>query len=49
MPVSALPGVSDADAAALKQAFNITTVRDLGTNKHFAVAGVLAALAKHQG
>lgn len=48
-PVSALSGVSDSDAEHLKAAFNITTVRDLGTNKHFAVAGVLAALSKHVG
>jgi hypothetical protein len=48
-PVAALAGVSDGDAAKLKEAFGIVTVRDLGTNKYFAVAGVLAAMEKHAG
>jgi hypothetical protein len=41
---AALAGVTDADAAALAQAFNIKTVRQLGTNKFFAVAAALVAL-----
>ena len=41
---AALAGVTDADAAALAQGFNIKTVRQLGTNRFFAVAAVLAAL-----
>lgn len=41
---AALAGVSDADADALKAAFNIKTVRDLGSNKYFAFAGALVAL-----
>jgi hypothetical protein len=48
-PVSALAGVTDADAEHLKAAFNIKTVRDLGSNKYFAVAGVLVALSGHVG
>jgi|SoimicmetaTmtHAB_FD_contig_41_2482580_length_568_multi_1_in_0_out_0_2 hypothetical protein len=48
-PVSALSGVTDADGALLDQAFGIKTVRDLGSNKYFAVAGVLVALAGHEG
>ena len=48
-PVSALAGVTAADAALLDQAFGIKTVRDLGSNKYFAVAGVLVALANHEG
>ena len=47
-PVSALSGVTDADGALLDQAFGIKTVRDLGSNKYFAVAGSLAALAGHE-
>jgi hypothetical protein len=43
-PVAALSGVSDADAAALQQAFNIKTVGDLGRNKHFRAAQALADL-----
>ena len=48
-PVAALAGVTDADAEHLAAAFNIKTVRDLGSNKYFAVAGVLVALAGHTG
>jgi hypothetical protein len=44
-PVSALQGVSDEDAKHLKEAFNITTVRDLGTNKYFLWAQAIARLA----
>jgi hypothetical protein len=45
-PVSALSGVSDGDADALKQAFNIKTVQDLGRNKHFKAAAALVALGE---
>ena len=45
-PVSALQGVSDGDAEHLKAAFNITTVRDLGTNKYFLWAQSIAKLAE---
>lgn len=48
-PVSALAGVTDEDAKHLEAAFNIKTVRDLGKNKCFAVAGVLVALSGHAG
>jgi hypothetical protein len=48
-PVSALSGVSDGDAEHLAAAFNIKTVRDLGSNKYFSVAGALVALGGHQG
>jgi hypothetical protein len=34
-PVTAIAGVSDGDAELLLKAFNIKTVRDLGTNKYF--------------
>jgi hypothetical protein len=47
-PVSALAGVSDGDAEHLLAAFNIKTVRDLGSNKYFSVAGALVALSGHQ-
>jgi hypothetical protein len=43
-PVGALSGVSEADAAALQQAFNIKTVGDLGRNKYFRAAQALADL-----
>jgi hypothetical protein len=48
-PVSALAGVSDGDAEHLSAAFGIKTVRDLGSNKYFAVAGALVALSGHAG
>jgi hypothetical protein len=48
-PVSALSGVSDGDAEHLASAFGIKTVRDLGSNKYFATAGVLVALSGHAG
>lgn len=44
-PVSALQGVSYADAEHLKLAFGITTVRELGTNKFFLWAQAIAKLA----
>jgi hypothetical protein len=42
-PVDALQGVSAGDAAALKQAFNIKTVRDLATNKYVRWAQEIVA------
>ncbi|HEU5387737.1 MAG TPA: hypothetical protein VFV73_17710 [Streptosporangiaceae bacterium] len=48
-PVSALAGVSDGDAEKLDAAFGIKTVRDLGSNKYFAVPGALVALSGHAG
>ena len=44
-PVTAIAGVSDGDAELLLKAFNIKTVRDLGTNKYFRWAQGLVALA----
>lgn len=45
-PVAALQGVSDSDAEHLKAAFNIVTIRDLGTNKYVRWAQAIAALAE---
>jgi len=45
-PVDALNGVSAGDAKLLKEAFNIKTVRDLGTNKFFTWAQAVAKLAE---
>lgn len=44
-PVDALQGVSEGDAQKLKDAFNIKTVRDLGTNKYFLWAQAITKLA----
>jgi hypothetical protein len=44
-----LSGVSDGDAAALQQAFNVKTVGDLGRNKYFRAAQALALLAESTG
>lgn len=43
-PVDALAGVSAADAEALKKAFNVKTVGDLGRNKFIVAAVAIAAL-----
>ena len=48
-PVEAIAGVSDGDAQHLKAAFNIKTVRDLGTNKFFHLAQALVDLDNHVG
>lgn len=45
-PVAALQGVSDGDAEHLRAAFNIVTVKDLGTNKFFLWAQAIAKLAE---
>jgi hypothetical protein len=45
-PVSALAGVSDGDAAALKSAFGIDTIRELATNKFVLWAQAINVLAK---
>ena len=45
-PVAALQGLSEGDAEHLKAAFNIETVRDLGTNKFFLWAQAISKLAE---
>ena len=45
-PVSALAGVTEDDAEALRKAFRIKTVADLGKNKHFLAAQAMLALSK---
>ena len=45
-PVSALAGVTDEDAEALRTAFRIKTVADLGKNKYFAAAQAMVHLAR---
>lgn len=45
-PVSALAGVSEGDAQALQQAFNVKTVGDLGRNKYFRAAEALTLLGE---
>ena len=48
-PPSALAGLTEADDKALLENLGIKTVRDLGSNKYFAVAGVLVALSGKTG
>lgn len=48
-PVAALAGVSDGDAEHLAAAFGIKTVRDMGTNKYFALAHALVEMNTHTG
>lgn len=45
-PVSALTGVTDDDAEALRRAFRIRNVGDLGKNKYFHLAAALVQLTK---
>lgn len=49
LPVSALQGVSNGDADALKAAFGIRTVRDLGRNRYFKLAQSLVEMAEFAG
>ncbi len=44
-PISALAGVSDADAEALKKALGIKTIADLATNKYVLWAQAINTLA----
>ncbi len=44
-PVSALQGVSEADAAALASALGIKTIGDLATSKYVLRAQAIATLA----
>jgi hypothetical protein len=45
-PVSALAGVTEEDAEALRKAFRIRTVGDLGKNKYFLAAQAMVQLTK---
>jgi hypothetical protein len=46
---AALAGVTDATAEKLQEVLGIKTIRELGSNKFFAVAGVLVALEGKAG
>jgi hypothetical protein len=48
-PPSALAGLTPNHDAQLLEALGIKTVADLGSNKYFALAGVLVALGGKQG
>ena len=48
-PPSALAGLTEKHDAVLKEHFGIETIRDLGSNKYFALAGVLVAVAGKEG
>lgn len=43
-PVSAISGISEGDAALLKKAFGIDTVRELAENKYVKIAQLLTAI-----
>jgi hypothetical protein len=47
-PIDALEGVSAADAELLAKAFNVKSVRDLGTNKYFLWAQAIVTLADRE-
>jgi predicted metalloprotease with PDZ domain len=44
-PVSALSGISEADAEALQQAFNIKTIGDLADNRYVRAAIAIVEMA----
>lgn len=48
-PPSALAGLTEAHDKVLAESLRIRTVRDLGANKFFALAGVLVALEGKTG
>ncbi|MDQ1730707.1 MAG: hypothetical protein QOK10_866 [Pseudonocardiales bacterium] len=48
-PPSALAGLTPEHDAVLRDTFAINTVRELGSNKFFAIAGVLVALENKEG
>ena len=48
-PPSALAGLTEAHDKALQEGLGIKTIRDLGANKYFAIAGVLVALSGKTG
>jgi hypothetical protein len=48
-PVSALQGVSESDAQALKSAFGIDTIQELATNKFVLWAQAINVLARTGG
>jgi len=47
VPVSAISGVSEADAADLKNAFGIKTVGDFATNKNVLLAQAINAFSRY--
>lgn len=49
VPVSAISGVSEADAEDLKKAFGITTVEDLADNKYVRLAQALNLFSENSG
>ena len=48
-PVSAISGVSEADAADLKEAFGIETVQDLATNNYVKLAQGIYCFSECEG
>jgi hypothetical protein len=48
-PPSALAGLTEKHDEQLREALGIKTIADLGSNKYFALAGVLVALGNKQG
>jgi predicted RecB family nuclease len=44
-PVSAISGISDEDAALLKKAFGIDTIKELAENKYVLIAQTTVAMA----
>jgi len=45
LPVKAIMGISEDDAALLKRAFGIDTIQELAENKYICVAQTIVTLA----
>ena len=45
LPASAIQGVTEKDAEALKSAFGIRTIEEMGRSKHFKIAQSLVDMA----
>ncbi len=48
LPPSALQGVSEKDAEALKAAFGIRTIEDMASNKFFKLAQALVTMSAYE-
>lgn len=48
-PPSALAGLTENHDKLLREALGIKTIAELGSNKYFALAGILVALGQKQG
>ncbi len=46
LPTSALQGITEQDAEALRSAFGIRTIEDMGRSKYFKIAQAILSMAE---